>query len=216
MGSSQSTIKEKEAIGDKLIKDTRDYIYHTKNHLSGNPNPNEKTHLKNSICSDLNSLDNLIINGCGIKVGIIGRDERVSQLTNTLFINTELTRGDSLGNTFISSDKIKFKNILNENGLDPMTQNIATPLMDFHFKSHRQKNSNIKLANYTPIPSFIQNNLIYSTTGSMKNFTENDASSEIDFGIDMDDLTKFLLFSILHDLTIYVPSWKLGKIFFFK
>jgi hypothetical protein len=207
MGNSKSKEFKKSEYGEEL-KQTASKLLQDTEHLLLNSSSKldlmKKGHIdiRNSIEKDLSSLRNIVNKGGEIKLGVIGRSLNQEKLINSLYLSQ--AKNDSDTNTFISSTKIKEKNILNNHNLDEELSQTLQSLLTHNLGKNLKSNSNVKLTNYYPTPELINENLI--TTCSSRLNTLNQLEGSNDLEIEIDDVIKFLLFSALHDMMIYLPE----------
>ena len=194
---------ESPEIGDNLKSQIKDFIQKTDKILDSNEK-NSFTHLrvKQSINKDLKSLKACTEKGGNLKIGIISRTEDVTQLVNTLYLDNLHT--DTNRNTLISSKNIKDKTILSNNNIQQDSEQSISKLMSSSLKDSVHKNQNILITKFFPgSPDIINDNLMLTCSSNLKTIHSH---LEHKIEIDIDDMNKFLLFSALHDLLIYLPD----------
>lgn len=191
--------EEIKQTATKLIQDTEHLLINSSKKVEIMKKGH--TEIRNSIEKDLTSLRKIVNKGGEIKLGVIGRTINQEKLINSLYLGV---KNDSDTNTFISSTKIKEKNILNNHNLDEDLSQTLQSLLTHNLGKNTHSNSNVKLANYYPTAELINENLLLTCSSRLNTLNQLEGSEDLE--IEIDDVIKFLLFSALHDMLIYLPE----------
>lgn len=210
MGNNQNKSSAPVEFGEDLRESSREIISKTEEILRKKRNSDMKpghVAIARSIDKEIAVLRKVSEKGGEVKVGILGRSTNQERLVDALFLSQ--ARHNCEFNTFISSKQIKTSHILTKNNLDEETKLILDKQINHNLKPYAHKNANLIFTKHYPTPSIINDNLIVTCSSKLKPVISNiieDNQNHMDIEIDIDNVIKFLLFSALHDLLIYIPD----------